>query len=760
MAVLSRGALRAGSRMAVVGVVVVLAGTLANAATASGGGWSVAPIANPVGATGQFLGVSCSAASSCMAVGTQVVRSGIFVTEAQRWNGKAWSVESTQNPAGAPISGLSDVSCVSASACMAVGRYFNRSGRVVTLAERWNGRRWTILPTPNPAGAAGGILAGVSCTSSSACMAVGNPVENSYESTGTLIERWNGRRWRILPTPAVHVPGSFLSGVSCTSASDCTAVGGRGPNPGPPLPLAEGWNGRRWSIQPNPAHTSRGSALSGVSCTSASTCIAVGNKFSPPSSVTLAERWNGKRWSMQRIPNPFGGRGGSQLARVACTSASNCIAVGSGGQQQGTFSRTVAEHWDGKKWRVVATPIGTPPSSFNGVACASAASCIATGNSGPVNLAEGWNGERWKLQHVRSSAGGVGSELGGVACTSATACVAVGDRTNLFYNPVAPLAEQWNGTGWRVQPTPSPHGLAGSALTAVACPSASSCMAVGFLSDRFGTPRRVFAERWDGVRWSVVPVPGPSGAAGSFLGGVACTSISACVAVGSTLNSAGAPRGTLAERWDGAHWSIMPTPNPVGASGAYLPSVSCPSPSLCLAVGSQADSTGTPTGTLVERWNGTSWTIVPTPRPAGAPGAELDGIACTSDSACIAAGAIDHLNHQTPLAEEWNGTNWTILSTPRPPGAQGGVLSGVACTSHAACTIAGLAFTTSLPYLYAERWDGNHLTFESTPALPGAFDIGNPVLACASASTCMAVGAFTNTFPNGPKFGLAERWNG
>ena len=168
------------------------------------------------------------------------------------------------------------------------------------------------------------------------------------------------------------------------------------------------------------------------------------------------------------------------------------------------------------------------------------------------------------------------------------------------------------------------------------------------------------------------------------------------------------------------------------------------------------------TGTLVERWDGTHWTIVPTPKPPGAKGAELDGIACTSASTCLAAGAIDNPNQQTPLAERWDGTHWTILSTPKPPGAQGGLLNGVACSSQAACTIAGLAFTPSHPYIYADRWNGAKLTFQSTPALPGAFDIDNPAVACPSATSCTAVGAFTNTFPYGPKLRasafLCRRW--
>jgi hypothetical protein len=285
-------------------------------------------------------------------------------------------------------------------------------------------------------------------------------------------------------------------------------------------------------------------------------------------------------------------------------------------------------------------------------------------------------------------------------------------------------------------------------------------MAVGFLNDRLGIPTKLFSERWNGSSWSIVTMPSPSRVAHSFLGGVACTSTSACIAVGNTSNSVPSPTGTLAERWNGTRWRIMSIPDPPGAPGAYLPTVSCPSASLCFAAGSSANSSGFPTATIVERWDGRHWTIVPTPpKPVGVPGAEIDAIACTSSSSCLAAGALDYPpNQQQPLAEHWDGAHWTILSTPKPPHAQGGVLSGVACTSQTACTISGLASTNSGRYLYADRWNGAKFTFQSTPALPDALDIGNPVLACPSASTCMAVGAFTNTFPNGPKFGLAEHW--
>jgi hypothetical protein len=148
----------------------------------------------------------------------------------------SWVIQATPNPAGATYILLSGVSCASAAACTAVGYYDNGSGVYVTLAEAWNGSRWKIQSTPNPAG--GGILYGVSCTSATACTAAGGYV-NSSEVAVTLAEAWNGSRWEIQATPVpAGAKHSYLSGVSCTPAG-CTAVGNHEDSSGVEVTLAE-----------------------------------------------------------------------------------------------------------------------------------------------------------------------------------------------------------------------------------------------------------------------------------------------------------------------------------------------------------------------------------------------------------------------------------------------------------------------------------------------------------------------------------------
>src|SRR5215472_7085382 len=195
----------------------LLVGVLAAPASASGTGWSITPSPNPRVPTGLLFWVSCPAADSCMAVGTYVKPSGAGVTLAERWNGHSWRVLPTPNPPRTAVSDLLGVACTAPSACTAVGSSVTTAGASHPLAERWNGTLWSIQATPNPP--QGGGLNGVSCTAASACTAVGG------SGAGPLAERWNGTRWSIQATPNAPQGNGFLSGVACTSATACTAVG-------------------------------------------------------------------------------------------------------------------------------------------------------------------------------------------------------------------------------------------------------------------------------------------------------------------------------------------------------------------------------------------------------------------------------------------------------------------------------------------------------------------------------------------------------
>ena len=709
----------------------ILIGASTAPASAAPGGWSLTPSPNPRVPTGQLFWVSCPAPNSCMAVGTYVKTSGEGVNLAEQWNGTTWRILPTPNPSGIALSGLFGVACTARSACTAVGASTTTTGAVRAVAERWNGTSWRIQPTPSLAG--GSALNSVSCASRSACTAVGGTANGK-----ALAEQWNGTRWVIQPTPSPSQGGAALSGVACTSASACTAVGGSSAGT-----LAEGWNGTSWSIQPTPNPAQGGGFLASVACTSASACTAAGVS----NAGTLAEGWNGTSWSIQPTPTPAGAQF-AFLNTVACTSPSACTAAGAYVNSSGT-SQTLAEHWNGTTWHRQATP-NQGPSLLIGLACTSAAACTAVGysntNQSPAVLVERSAGTTWRTQAAPSPPGAASSSLNGVACTARSACTAVGATTSRSRTMVT-LAEQWNGHIWRIQPTPSPAG--GGGLNSVWCPSRSACTAVG------GTANgSTLAERWNGTTWTIQPTPNPARAVQSFLLAVSCTSPSACIATGAYLTTASqsGPARSLAERWNGKKWTILPTPNPAGAVQSFLNGVSCTSPSACTAIGERHSAAGI-VHTLAERWNGATWRIQPTPNPPGVQFASLAGVSCTGPSACLAAGGSD----QGTLAERWNGATWRIQPTPNPPGGHNIILTSVACPASSACTAFGTYETGfGRHFTLAERWNGR--TWRRQP-IPGivAFDITSPAVACPTLSACVAVASYTN---NGPFVTLAEQWNG
>jgi hypothetical protein len=273
--------------------------------------------------------VSCTSTTACTAVGYFFNSANHLVTMAEHWNGTNWTIQPTPNPAGATGSQLYSVSCTSITACTAVGYFMNSVGTHLTLAERWNGTSWSLQTTPNPTGAMSSDLLGIRCTSTTACSAVGNYYNRSGTQL-TLAERWNGTTWAVRTTPnPTGASSSALLDVSCTSATACTAVGNYNNRSGTRLTLAERWNGTGWAIQPTANLAGADfTQLSGVSCTSSMACTAVGDGGSNSgTAVTLAERWNGANWAIQPTPNPAGSTQ-SSLGAVSCTLTTACTAVG------------------------------------------------------------------------------------------------------------------------------------------------------------------------------------------------------------------------------------------------------------------------------------------------------------------------------------------------------------------------------------------------------------------------------------------------
>jgi hypothetical protein len=353
-------------------------------------------------------------------------------------------------------------------------------------------------------------------------------------------------------------------------------------------------------------------------------------------------------------------------------------------------------------WALQATPnpVGARNTFLAGVSCTAPTACVAVGYSistsnAVTTLAEQWNGSAWSILSTPSPVGSVISSLAAVACTSATACTAVGDSFNAA-NVKSTLDERWNGTTWSVQPTPDPAGASNSTLVGVACRVSTSCIAVGSYTKTPSGHPFTLAESWNGIAWSIVTTPNPPANRGASLLSVACSSGSACTAVGNWFNSSNT-EVTLAERWSGTAWSIQTTLNPT-THLSELFGVACSSATSCMAVGSDINTSILQVA-LVERWNGSTWSVVATPGIAGSQGAALQAISCATVKGCNAVG--DNINGagvEVTLAEKWNGTAWSVKATPNPATATASDLLAVSCTTKA-CTASGAYSTSSPPSL-------------------------------------------------------------
>lgn len=343
--------------------------------------------------------------------------------------GSPWTVQTTRNVTGAVLTDLAAVSCPTTGYCVAVGSAIKSTDRGSTppVIEIWRNDRWRFVDAATLTNATNIALTDLSCPARTSCVAVGH--FNRAGRTHPLAERWNGSSWSRLSMPALSGPAQ-LDAVSCHGSSACTAVGSHLDRNGIyTRTLAERWNGHAWSVQSMP--TVKRARLQDVSCATVTSCVAVGDHGTQTTHV-LAERWNGTRWSRQAIKDPSAtGSAGGDLTGVSCTGASNCWAVGYSTAAGNAF-RTLIEHLKGGTWSIVASPHPGRIAGMQAVSCVSRSNCTAVGSPQPVENdavnAERWNGSRWTTQALRTPTGENYLDLSGLSCVRSS-CTAVGKYT-------------------------------------------------------------------------------------------------------------------------------------------------------------------------------------------------------------------------------------------------------------------------------------------------------------------------------------------
>jgi hypothetical protein len=269
------------------------------------GKWKVTPTPNPAAPPGyaELDFVSCSSPSYCMAIGqTDGLEFG------ELWNGSTWTVNTMSLSNADHLYGLS---CASTE-CVAVGNGDTGNFSVsTTLAEEWDGHSWSTDPTSVP-----GLLWDVSCFAASQCLAVGETIIGP-----ALAQYFNAGVWSdVSPpnddsTPMVYV-GCVTASLTCTALSySATAV----------------WNestGTWSSAAPAP----NWGKLASFSCATTTWCVAVGpeNTVRGETAPAVANAWNGSAWTVMNTKK-LGTTGFNPrfpLNGVSCPTATLCVAVG------------------------------------------------------------------------------------------------------------------------------------------------------------------------------------------------------------------------------------------------------------------------------------------------------------------------------------------------------------------------------------------------------------------------------------------------
>ena len=641
-----------------------------------------------------------------------------------------WSVQAVPPvDTSAPNAQFRDVSCPSATSCLAVGQYVGTDGIQRTFAERWNGAAWRIV---SPAGAAAtSMLDTVSCAGPDACQALG------AASGKQIAAGWTGTRWRTEPIQA----GVSLTAVSCPAPGSCLAVGERAIYQA----VAQRWDGHRWTALA-PRRPQAFSQLTGVSCPRVRDCYAVGWTSASRLAIgrPLVEHWTGGKWTVLTVPRPASH---AELTSISCPAAGSCTAVGSSGTNS---TRMLVEDLSRGKWTeslpAAPAPAAAGTASLYRVSCSAPRVCTAL-----LSYINGGEELTWAIAargrsggfKVTVPAGDVATDnAAGVSCRPAGCTIAGGLNTNDGQGDSAGTGTTfaWRGTGGHFAPqvTPNPAGTAGGELTSVSCTASGFCAAATSTGDgpdfvAKGDPS-VLVRR--SGRWTA-----PPNAGSGFLSSVSCTSASFCLALGSAAG---------AERWDGRQWSELSAPDPFDPAAGGLETVSCVSPASCLAVGSTRQ--GGKATALAASWNGSTWTTLTPARPGTR--SVLAGVSCATATYCVAAGYYLATPTAVPraLVETWNGTAWQTGTPDMRVGFPDHV--GVSCASPAACMVTWGSFGEAL----ARWWNGHAWTAPAFAGPAARSDLRSvDGVSCTSRISCTAAGSFDYPHSSGP---LVENWNG
>jgi hypothetical protein len=361
------------------------------------------------------------------------------------------------------------------------------------------------------------------------------------------------------------------------------------------------------------------------------------------------------------------GRNARLLGLVAAGAAVVALVGAESTSARPVTERPLIAHWDGTSW--TKSPDLGFQGTLNGVLAVSSSDAWAVGSRHFAKtftfrpLIARWNGSTWRPATLPSLGRHSYGEFTDVAGSSATDVWAVGYRVGNVN--AAPLIEHWDGTRWRITPSPNVHAT--GYLTAVSALSPTDAWAVGSYAS---SARHVqtLSLHWNGTQWTRVPTPNPASPGAKAvdqLSAVLALSADDVWAAGNARVTMGTHHAvqTLVLHWDGGRWTRVPSPNEAPlVHGSLLLGLASAGPEDVWAVGRHG--TGHGQVTLVERWNGQAWEVAKSPTgPTRSYEQQLGRATVVSATDVWAAGGYAGAG----LLEHWDGNAWSTISFAGQP---------------------------------------------------------------------------------------------
>ena len=252
-----------------------------------------------------------------------------------------------------------------------------------------------------------------------------------------------------------------------------------------------------------------------------------------------------------------------------------------------------------------------------------------------------------------------------------------------------------------------------------------------------------------GGDWQVITSPNGTKTVNE-LHGVSAVSDNDAWAVGVSYNTERTLSSSLIEHWNGSQWSVIPSPNP-SATLNILSAVAAVSTNDVWAVGFAPTSSGS---ILILHWNGAAWSVTPNPiSPMTLTNLAALAVISANDVWAVGTGLIGDEDATATL--HWDGSIWSVVPSPNVGPEVDNTLAGVAAVaSNDVWTVGFSGFGT-----LAEHWNGTSWSVVDTPDVSGGEALFLDSVVALSTTNVWAVGEFFQTRKSRSRT-LTDLWNG